>query len=89
MSDGIFRDDWLAARYLIEENKLEDPQLSEPEVLTTDQLIRVSIAISLKRIADALAGDSENTGIKLAVIEIANLMAAQTAMIDISKMMGH
>ena len=43
----------------------------------TEREIAHSIAISLKRLADAICGDSQNTGIHLAFLDIANSLAAR------------
>lgn len=46
--------------------KIEDTT----HVTRSQEVLVASIAVSLKRIADALAGSSNNTGIEKAVLEI-------------------
>ena len=40
------------------------------ETFITDEHVQFSIAISLKRLADAVAGDDQNTGIHLALLQL-------------------
>lgn len=51
-----------------------EPLACSDESITSDRalLVQTSIAVSLKRIADALHGDDQSTGMKHALAEIAN-----------------